>query len=81
MHAISALIHQDCNRSIRAGIRNVLRHFSHDKRISNDEAILEAWRRYPYERSSRDQTRQIAPTLFCPGRGGSQVLIRVSEIQ
>jgi hypothetical protein len=37
MHAISALINEDGNRSIRAGIRNVLSHLLHDERISNDE--------------------------------------------
>ena len=37
MHAISAIIHEDGNRSIRAGVRNTLRHFFHDERISNDQ--------------------------------------------
>src|ERR1700691_3065135 len=37
MHAISALIHEDGNRSIRAGVRNTLCHFFHNERIPNDQ--------------------------------------------
>src|SRR5215471_7134606 len=35
MHAIIAFIHQDCDRRVRAGIRNVLRHLLHDEWIAN----------------------------------------------
>ena len=38
VNAIRALIHKDCDRSIRAGVGNMLGHLSHDKWIANDKA-------------------------------------------
>jgi hypothetical protein len=37
MNAIGTLIHKDGNRSIRAGVRNMLCHFFHDESIPHDE--------------------------------------------
>src|SRR5258705_7939308 len=37
MYAVGTLIHEDGNRSIRAGVRNMLRHLLHDERIPVDE--------------------------------------------
>src|SRR6266446_431332 len=37
MYAVGTLIQEDGNRSIRAGVRNMLRHLLHDERIPDDE--------------------------------------------
>src|SRR5258707_12639117 len=38
MYAIGALIHQDCDRRVRARVRNMLRHFLHDERVADKKA-------------------------------------------
>src|ERR1700747_772851 len=38
MHAVGTFVDEHGDRSIRAGVRNMLRHFLHDERIANDKA-------------------------------------------
>ena len=38
MHAVWPLIHQNCDRSIRSSVGNMLCHFFHDKRIADQKA-------------------------------------------
>src|SRR6266850_2652891 len=54
MHAVDSFINEDRDRGVRAGVGNMLHHFSHDEWVANQEAH-DVWGLWA-KRSTKDDT-------------------------